>query len=67
MIEKIKEPVKTVKIYLKSQRRPIDLIVDKKAQAEELFNKIESEKSTVRFGNFIFNMGDFLCAIYEEK
>lgn len=67
MINKIRDTIKTVKIYLKSQRKPVEFTVDKKSQADELFDKIESTISVVRFGCFIFSMNDFLFAIYEEK
>lgn len=55
-----------IKIYLKSQKRPIQIIVDKKEQADAFFDKIQANVPIVKFGNFVFNMNDFMCAIYEE-
>lgn len=56
-----------IKVYLKSQKKPLKLIVDKKDQIDEFFDKIQTEINLVRFGNFIFDKLDFLCAIWEKK
>ena len=60
--QKIKE--KTLKIYLRNQRKPIQIVM-KKEQANDFFTKVETEVQIIKIGNFVFNKTDFVCAIYE--
>lgn len=56
-----------IKIYLKSQRKPIKLIVDSVEQATKFMALFENDNKYVRYGNFIFDKDDFNCAIYNVK
>lgn len=74
MFKKIKKPRKIVKIYLKSQKKPVILEVDKKELADEIFNKLDDINNRefdkiyiIRLSNFMFDCRDFMCAIYEEN
>ena len=57
----------TIKIFLKSKRKPLELVVDDVEQAKEFFALFENENRYVRYGNFIFDKDDFRCAIYTVK
>ena len=56
-----------IKIYLKSQKKPIKLIVDSVEQATKFMALFENDNKYVRYGNFIFDKDDFNCAIYNVK
>lgn len=53
-----------IEIHLKSQKKPLILMVEHVDEAKKLFALFENENKYVRFGNFIFDKQDFQCAIY---
>ena len=57
----------TIKIYLKSHRRPLIVVVENVEKAKQFFALFENDNKYVRCGNFIFDKTDFQCAIYEVK
>ena len=56
-----------IKVFLKSQKRPLKLLVKSIDEAIKFMALFENDNKYVRFGNFIFDKANFNCAIYTTK
>lgn len=62
--KKNKEPVKTVKVYLKSQRKPMLFDVSNTSIIDDFYSNLMTH-DVIKFGPVIFRREEFLYAVIE--